>query len=588
MLRIGVIMYETSRSKGQELVAQRMVREFNHLGHSAYLITSAYNDWEPVVSEGEIEARGGYLHTFDANLGIPIIRVGSETASWPPRRILFRNFVGVLTQIVSDLKLNVLITHSTLWNGPEDTVKFVVWNRHLAGEGGQNPPILFCHMSHFQEASDERYTVEERTFREVWNRISLEEIMRLADFVIVTTPLEKEQMKALGADDNKFVLLPGGIDDEIFETVKGNGVIKQSLGLRTSVKLITFLGTVEERKNALSVIEVAKAFAQEGGVHFVIAGKLDGPYAEKVKAAAKGMDNLTLLGEITDEQKAQLIDETFVNITMSRSEALGIAQLEFMYRGVPVITSGVGGQSWVVRNGFNGIVLRGPDDVEGASEAIRSLQKNSKTRSMLSKGAIKSSSQATLSNLIAGLSKELMVKLSKEPGIAPLQEAKERLIEARVQGGKKLAVTTKRLIMSSANGGKRIISIPYTEIAGIDRLAKRPWGVLAIGLALSIVGFAAEFLAPAQLGALLEAARILPALGATGVLASALRIILPSIPLIAAGAVYLTRVRVGYIIQYGKSQKVYLGREFGRALRVADSIAEKSLISKPAEEAEAT
>jgi len=580
-----VIMYETSRSKGQELVAQRMVREFNHLGHSAYLITSAYHDWEPTVSESEIEARGGYLHTFDASLGIPVIRVGSEIASWPPRRILFRNFVGVLTKIVSDLKLNVLITHSTLWNGPEDTIKFVVWNRHLAGEGGQNPPILFCHMSHFQEASDERYTVEERTFREVWNRISLEEIMRHADFVIVTTPLEKEQMRALGASDSKFVLLPGGIDEEIFETESKNGTIKQSLGISGSVKLVTSLGTIEERKNALSVVEVAKTFSQDE-VHFIIAGRLEGPYAEKVKAAAEGISALTLLGEITDDQKAQLIDESFVNITMSRSEALGIAQLEFMYRGVPVVTSGVGGQSWVVRNGVNGIVLKGPDDVEGASAAIRTLLKDSRTRSKLSKGALKTSSQATLSNLIAGLSRELVAKLSKEPGTAPFQETKEKLVEARVQGREKLAVTTKRLIMSSAEGGKRIISIPYTEIVGIEELARRRWGILAMGVALSTAGYAIELLAPAQAVALLEYLRILPTLGASGVLASALRVILPGIPLIAASSVYLIRVRVGYVIQYGKSQKVFLAREFGRALRVADSITEKSLITTPAEERE--
>jgi len=586
MLRIGVIMYETSRSKGQELVAQRMVREFNHLGHTAYLITSAYDDWEPIVSESEIDARGGYLHTFDASLGIPVIRVGSEIASWPPRRILFRNFVGVLTKIVSDLKLNVLITHSTLWNGPEDTIKFVVWNRHLAGEGGQNPPILFCHMSHFQEASDERYTVEERTFREVWNRISLEEIMRHADFVIVTTPLERAQMRALGADEGKFVLLPGGIDEEIFETEGRDGTIKRSLGIGAPVKLVTSLGTVEERKNTLSVVEVARTFAQDGNVHFIIAGRLEGPYAEKVKAAAEGMNNLTLLGEITDDQKAQLIDESFVNLTMSRSEALGIAQLEFMYRGVPVITSGVGGQSWVVRNGVNGVVLRGPDDVEGASAAIRSLLKNSKMRSHLSKGALETSSQATLSTLIAGLSKKLMAKLSREPGIAPFQEAKEKLVEARVQGGKKLAVTTKRLVMSSAAGGKRIISIPYTEIVGIEKLAKRSWGVLAIGLALSIASIAFELLAPAQMGGLLKSARVIPLVGASEVFASALRVLLPSIPLIAAAAVYFARVKVGYVVQYGKSQKVFLEREFGRALRMADSLTDKNLITRQAEEPE--
>ncbi len=47
--RIGIIMYQTSNSKGQELVAQRMVRVFNKLGQKAYLITSVFHDDKEVV-----------------------------------------------------------------------------------------------------------------------------------------------------------------------------------------------------------------------------------------------------------------------------------------------------------------------------------------------------------------------------------------------------------------------------------------------------------------------------------------------------------------------------------------------------------
>jgi D-inositol-3-phosphate glycosyltransferase len=587
LLRVGVIMYETSSSKGQELVAQRMVREFNRLGHDAYLITSAYLDWEPVISEEEIVRRGGYAHTFDEKLGIPVLRVGSEIASWPPRRVLFRNFVGVLTQIVADLRLNVLITHSTLWNGPEDVAKFVVWNRQLAGQGAHNPPVLFCHMSHFQEASDERYTIEERTFRETWNRISLEEIMRQADYVIVTTPLEKEQMKKLGAAEDKFILLPGGIDDEIFEGRKSDS-FKRRLGLPNSAKLVTFLGTVEQRKNVLSVVEVAKVCAENKHVHFMIAGKMEGEYSDKVKAATQGMQNLTLLGEITDEEKANLIDETFVNITMSRSEALGIAQLEFMYRGVPVITSGVGGQSWLVRNGVNGVVLSGPDDVQGASAAIAFLLADSKSRRKLSKGASRTSSQATLSNLIAGLSKKLLAKLSKEPGATMLQEAKEKLIEARVKGSRKVAVTTKRLIMSSVKEGKSIISIPYAEIIRISRLKRRSWLDLLIGLVVSAGVIMAEVLAPAQTAAVLGQLQFIPVIGTSSMMALGSRVAVPLIPVFVAAVIFFTTVKDGYVIQYGQGQKVFLEREFGRALKIADSLSENKLFPGGMEELETT
>jgi D-inositol-3-phosphate glycosyltransferase len=40
-------MYQTRLTKGQELVAQRMVKEFRRQGNDAYLITSIFHDWEP-------------------------------------------------------------------------------------------------------------------------------------------------------------------------------------------------------------------------------------------------------------------------------------------------------------------------------------------------------------------------------------------------------------------------------------------------------------------------------------------------------------------------------------------------------------
>jgi D-inositol-3-phosphate glycosyltransferase len=65
------------------------------------------------------------------------------------------------------------------------------------------------------------------------------------------------------------------------------------------------------------------------------------------------LPNVTYLGEIDEKDKIQLIKVSYLNIIMSRLEALGIAQLEFMYFGVPVITSATGGQSWVVQDGVD-------------------------------------------------------------------------------------------------------------------------------------------------------------------------------------------------------------------------------------------
>ncbi len=74
---------------------------------------------------------------------------------------------------------------------------------------------------------------------------------------------------------------------------------------------------------------------------------------------ASSLPNVSYLGEINEREKALLIRASYLNILMSKLEALGISQLEFMYGGVPVITSGVGGQSWVVQNGVEGLHAKG-------------------------------------------------------------------------------------------------------------------------------------------------------------------------------------------------------------------------------------
>jgi D-inositol-3-phosphate glycosyltransferase len=63
--RIGVLMYQTSASKGQELVAQRMVKDFNALGQTAFLITSIYHDGAEVIPAESLRKNKGFAFTED-------------------------------------------------------------------------------------------------------------------------------------------------------------------------------------------------------------------------------------------------------------------------------------------------------------------------------------------------------------------------------------------------------------------------------------------------------------------------------------------------------------------------------------------
>ena len=305
-----------------------------------------------------------------------------------------------------------MITHSTLWNGPDVTALFVKWKRRLS-EGSAGKRLLFCHMSHFQPPASWRYSLQEREWRRAWNEYSLSRIISEADFLLVTTPSAERDMVEHGARRDQCLLFPGGIEVPPHQGKDELEEFRREHNIHPQAKLVTYLGTVEKRKNVAAIVKVAWAMRRREDAAFVIAGRLEGEYGKKVLAEAREAPNVSVLGEITEEDKAKLIGNSYLNVTLSELEALGLVQLEFMSAGVPVITSGVGGQSWVVRNGQTGIVVKGPPDIVGASAAIARLLDDHRERARLGRNAAKFASGLTMTALL----RRLIGKLEKRLGV---------------------------------------------------------------------------------------------------------------------------------------------------------------------------
>jgi D-inositol-3-phosphate glycosyltransferase len=580
VLRVGVIMYQTSQTKGQELVAQRMVEELRRQGEDAFLITSVYDDWEPVISVEEVQQRGGFVTLFDERLGIPVIRVNSTLTSWPPRRISFVDFVATLTKLVDELKLNVLVTHSTLWNGPEEAARFVEWRRNLARNGAPFRRVVLCQMSHYQEPDADRYTVVERTYRETWNQVSLAQIVQDADLVLVTTPFETRSMEQLGAPPEKCILFPGGIVLPP-ERVGQTRSLFDRLRLAPETRLVTVLGTVEERKNDLGVLEVAKALAARKNLRFIIAGKLEGDYGQKVAEEAARLENVTLLGPVTEEEKGELIRRSYVNLTMSRSEALGLAQMEFMYAGVPVVTSGVGGQSWLVKDGSNGIVLDGPDDARGAAAAIELLLDHHAMRGRMGIKASESVRPYSMPALIHVLDRRLTAIVEGGGAHTPMQGAPdEKVIDSMVGTKERVIVTNRRLIMRSLAEDSEPTEIPFSEITRITLRKRHTWRVLIIGAAFTLLLLGAAVVLPPLGGSLPEPlGRLLvrPS-GVTGGIALTAIIVAPLFASIAS--LLLTR-KDEFRVHRSNASQVRIPGEFSRMVRAVDKLTPNELVEPP-------
>jgi glycosyltransferase involved in cell wall biosynthesis len=573
--KIGVLMYQTSTSKGQELVAQRMVRDFIALGHEAYLITSVYHDGAEVISSESLMKGKGYVLAEDSELGIPIIRVASYHVKWPRRRVNFRDFVQVLEKIVDEFKLNVLITHSTLWNGPEETAKFVAWRRYMKDLGGYTDPIVFCHMSHYQEPSPKHYTLVERTFRMSWNRLSLSQILKTANLVLVVTQLEKNAKISLGADPKKCFLFPSGVNEESFlryGSTNPSEFLTQH-NIPRYAKLVSYLGTLEERKNPAAILRIAEALKGDPNVHFVIAGKGDSRYTEKLREQARKLPNVSFLGEIDEKEKVLLIKSSYLNVLMSHVEALGLAQLEFMYMGVPVITSAVGGQSWLIRNGREGVHTHGPDDIAGAASAIRELIDNGELWKKLSSNAKERARTMTSDRLIRELDDAITEEMIQESDLAQIPHETlltltepEHVLKTWSSGSWGVVATERRLFVKHGRLSRKVTEIPYNNIGYVEHTRRYPWRIIAAGLLPALILLLEPMwrfvLKPTFISAIEDMAASIVTMIPQLMSAQILALVVAVGPLIASLALFAVQARTGFNLCGPGIKPVYVPRGF--------------------------
>jgi D-inositol-3-phosphate glycosyltransferase len=589
--RIGVIMYQTSQSKGQELVAQRMVRDFRKLGHEAYLITSTYHDGSEVVPPEGLIQNKGYYFVEDESLHIPVIRVDSNLAKWPPRRIVFKDFIHTLNHIVDDFGLNVLVSHSTLWNGPEDAAKFITWRRHIREVGGYKDPMVFCHMSHFQEPSSQRYSIPELTFRTAWNKMALSKVLEAANLVLVVTPFEKHAKIKMGANPDKCFLYPGGVDNETFMRYAAEDPAEflKHHHITPGVRIVSYLGTLEERKNPAAILKIAERFKDRSDIQFVLAGKGDSDYGANIIKMAGDLPNVHYLGEINEREKILLIRASYLNILMSKLEALGISQLEFMYGGIPVITSGVGGQSWIVQNGVEGLHTKGPGDIEGAVNAIQRLVEDKNLYRTMSNNARERAAKYSCVYLTEKLDSAIdrdMVRDSQLTGIpTDLRDTltkPEYALKSWSIGSSGVVATNRSVFIRRGLLSKSVLGLRYNSIKAIEHSQRYPWRIPAIGLIISCLALAIplykDVLAPNIIsGVAYQWHNILDQIPLQINFEGWLFFLLASIPFVLSLIIFLLQSRSGFQLYAEGIDPVYLPVGFKKAIEFIRQVQDTDL-----------
>lgn len=162
-----------------------------------------------------------------------------------------------------------------------------------------------------------------------------------------------------------------GFDAAKYENVKINRDEKRaSLGIGKDDIFILSVGELQTRKNHEPIIR-AIGKINNPKIKYMICGR--GELEEHLKNVAQEVgleDRLILPGHVYDIPEILKAADVFVH--PSQREGLGIAALEAMAAGLPLVTSNVQGIKDYMVNGETGFILE-PNDIDGYMKALNTL-----------------------------------------------------------------------------------------------------------------------------------------------------------------------------------------------------------------------
>ncbi|MBO9541374.1 glycosyltransferase family 4 protein [bacterium] len=186
-----------------------------------------------------------------------------------------------------------------------------------------------------------------------------------------------------------------GVDVERF-SVQEAPALKRSLGLEPTETLALFVGRIERRKGADTLVEAfAAAAAKVSGLHLAVAGgdtmtapdgtSLREHLASRLMATGYAR-RLHWLGPRDHRELPELYAGCDFFVAPSRLEPFGLVYLEAMAAGKPVIGCAAGGVPEIVQDGMQGVLVP-PANAKALAEALVLLATDPKRRQAMGERA---------------------------------------------------------------------------------------------------------------------------------------------------------------------------------------------------------
>lgn len=197
--------------------------------------------------------------------------------------------------------------------------------------------------------------------------------------VLITINQEDYALAQKKLKAKKVVYVPGvGVDFDKFSAPTMEREQKRaSLGIPDGATVLLSVGEVNDNKNQQVIIRAMHLLADET-VHYLIAGR--GNQVEPLKQLSESLglsDRVHFLDFRRDIPELCLASDIFC--FPSKREGLGLASLEAMSFGLPLLTSNVHGINDYSEEGITGY-KSSPQDAEGFASGLKKMIAESETR----------------------------------------------------------------------------------------------------------------------------------------------------------------------------------------------------------------
>lgn len=188
--------------------------------------------------------------------------------------------------------------------------------------------------------------------------------------IVAISEAVRDVLISCGVDPSKIRLIPSGADISQFVSACADQSVRAEFGGSAPLRLICTAASLSVRKGVRYLLEAA-ALLKDSTTQFrvIIAGEGDQRAELEQMTKRLGIDCM-FLGFYPD--MARLLANIDIFVMPSLSEGLGVAVLEAMAAGKPVVASAVGGLKESVLGGKTGFLVP-PADPQSLADAIKKL-----------------------------------------------------------------------------------------------------------------------------------------------------------------------------------------------------------------------